>query len=206
MKKILEVDITKKYYDRRFQYWVDNKTDSFHHEKPFTKIVPLWPEKGTIIDIGCAHGMLVPLFLGIGHKVRYFGIDISEGFLKVARRRYPQLTFQSGNIADKTTLPKKKFEGFVACAVLMHIPFSHWDEMFTNMESLCKTGSYGYVALPIAHPNKNLNAEDTRHFTILDEAAQKAYMKKRGWKIKHAGRLDGFTTESVWRWYIVQLP
>jgi trans-aconitate methyltransferase len=206
MKKIREVEETKKYYNKKFQVWTNIKTHSFHHEKPFTKLVSLWPEKGVIIDIGCAHGICVPMFLGIGRKLSYYGIDNSTAFLKIAKRRYPQLPFEYGDIADKETLPKKKFDGFWAAAVLMHIPFSKWDDMFLNLESLCRSGSYGYVALPVAHPSKNQNPEDIRHFTILSEDEQRQYMKNRGWKIKHAGVLDGFTIESVWRWYIVQLP
>jgi trans-aconitate methyltransferase len=206
MKKTKEIEVTKRYYDKNFQIWTDKKTSSFHHEQSFTKIVSLWPQKGTIIDIGCAHGIHVPMFLGIGRYLKYYGIDISPAFLKIAKRRYPQLSFAPGDIADKSTLPKKKFDGFWAAAVLMHIPFTQWDEMFLNIESLSKSGSYGYVALPVAHPNIVPNPNDTRHFTILNEDEQRAYIKNRGWKIKSAGVLDGFTTESVWRWYIVQLP
>ena len=206
MKKVCEVEETRKYYEKKFRDWTDKKTNSFHHEKPFTKLVALWPQKGSVIDIGCAHGMCVPMFLGIGHRLKYFGIDISAAFLKIARRRYPQLPFELGNIADIKTLPKKKFDGFWAAAVLMHIPLEKWDEMFLNIEQLCKPKSYGYVVLPVAHPSNAQNPEDTRHFTILNEAEQRTYLKSRGWKIKHAGTLDGFTTESVWRWYIVQLP
>jgi trans-aconitate methyltransferase len=206
MKKIREIEETKKYYNKKFQIWTDKKTNSFHHEKPFRKLVSLWPEKGRVLDIGCAHGICVPMFLGIGRNLSYYGIDNSTAFLKIAKRRYPQLPFEFGDISDRETLPKKKFDGFWAAAVLMHIPFSKWDEMFSNVESLCKPGSYGYVALPIAHPSNKQKPEDTRHFTILSEEEQRVYIKKRGWKIKHAGILDGFTTESVWRWYIVQLP
>jgi trans-aconitate methyltransferase len=206
MKKLREIEETKKYYNKKFQIWTDKKTNAFHHEKQFTKLVGLWPQKGRIIDIGCANGTCTPMFLGIGRHLSYHGIDNSAAFLKIAKRRYPQLPFEFGDIADKKTLPSKKFDGFWAAAVLMHIPFSQWDEMFLNLEGLCKPGSYGYVALPVAHPNKVPADDDTRHFTILSESEQRAYMKNRGWKIKHAGTLDGFTTESVWRWYIVQLP
>ncbi len=206
MGKVHEIEETKKYYNREFQIWTDKKTHSFHHEKSFTKLVNLWPEKGRIIDIGCAHGICVPMFLGIGRSLTYLGIDNSTAFLKIARRRYPQLQFEFGDISDKESLPNKKFDGFWAAAVLMHIPFSNWDHMFSNIERLCKSSSYGYVALPVAHPSKNQNPNDTRHFTILTEEEQRKYLKNRGWKIRHAGILDGFTTESVWRWYIVQLP
>ena len=201
-----EIETTKKYYDTNGQQWVDNKTNSFIHEKPFQKLVSLWPQKGRIIDIGCAGGIHAPLFLGIGRTLKYCGIDISRFFLKVAARRYPQLAFSLGNIADITTLPKAKFDGFFASAILMHVPFSHWDTQFSNIEKISKPGSFGYITLPIAHPSAIKNETDVRHFTILSEADQISYLKKRHWKIKSKGSVDGTTTAAVWRWYIVQLP
>lgn len=121
-----EVSKTKAFYNKNAALWSSRKTDSFHHELTFMKIISLWPEKASIIDIGCASGIHVPLFLGMGHKLRYFGIDISKAFLKIASRRYPTLTFAQGNILEKESLPKKKFDGFWAAAVLMHVPLEGW--------------------------------------------------------------------------------
>jgi trans-aconitate methyltransferase len=202
-----EIKQTEAYYNKNSHFWTDRKTNSFYHESQFKKLVKLWPEKGAIIDIGCAHGIHVPLFLGIGRKLKYYGVDISATFLKIATSRYPQLTFAKANIADKTSLPKKKFDGFMAAAVLMHVPHQQWDEMFENLESLSKPGSYGYVTLPVSHPNGDREVQhDTRHFTLLTDAEQKAYLKQRGWNIKASGISDGFTQEAIWRWYIVELP
>jgi trans-aconitate methyltransferase len=201
-----EINTTKKYYDKNGDLWVNTKTNSFAHEKPFQKLITLWPAKGRIIDIGCAGRIHVPLFLGIGNKLKYYGIDISKLFIKIAARRYPQLKFELANIADPKTLPKIKFDGFYASAVLMHIPLQQWDAMFGNIEKITKSGSFGYITLPVQHPSATKNDNDVRHFTILSEAEQIAYMKKRGWKIKNTGSLDGTTTAGVWRYYIVQLP
>jgi SAM-dependent methyltransferase len=201
-----EIETTRKYYDKNGQFWVDTKTNSFVHEKQFQKLVSLWPEKGRIFDIGCAGGIHVPLFLGIGRKLTYHGLDISKLFLKVAIRRYPQLNFTLGNIADSATLPKIKFDGFFSTSTLMHVPFPLWDTMFNNIEKISKPGSFGYITLPVAHPSAIKSDTDIRHFTILSEAEQIAYLKKRHWKIKSKGISDGTSSAGVWRWYIVQLP
>lgn len=202
----LEINKTKKYYNEFAPHWVANKTNSFIHQTAFTKLTKLWPEKGAIVDIGCAHGIHVPLFLGIGRKLKYLGIDISNSFIKIARTRYPQLTFELGNIADAVTLPKKKFDGFMAAAVLMHIPLEHWPAMFENIETLSKKGAYGYITLPVFHPSGEPAPTDVRHFTLMNETEHRAYFTSRGWKVKQSGSLDGFSQEGVWRWYIVQLP
>ena len=88
----------------------------------------------------------------------------------------------------------------------MHIPFTLWDSMFSNIEHITKPGSFGYITLPVAHPNAIKNESDVRHFTILSEAEQIEYIKSRGWKIKNKGTLNGTSTADVWRYYIVQLP
>lgn len=201
-----EIAVTKKYYDTHGHVWTDTKTNSFVHEVPFKKLVKLWPTKAKIIDIGCAGGIHVPLFLGIGHGLKYIGIDISQTFLKVAKRRYPQLEFVRANIAAVTTLPTERYDGFFAAAVLMHIPYPQWDTTFENIERLVKPGSYGYLTLPVTHPSAQKAASDVRHFTFLSEGEQVTYMKNRGWKIINKATLDGTSSAAVWRSYVVQLP
>jgi len=201
-----EIVATTRHYDTHAALWAARKTDSFYHESQFQKLLKRWPKKGSIIDIGCAQGIHVPLFLGMGHSLRYHGVDISKAFLKIATRRYPQLPFTLGNIADKSTLPQQKFDGFLAAAVLMHVPLPQWPTMFENLEALTKPKGVGYIVLPIVHPNTAPAADDQRHFTILSEDEQRAYLKSRHWKILDSGHMDGFSTKDVWRWYIVQLP
>jgi len=199
---------TRKFYDKFGNlYWTQRKTNSFYLEKQFRKINKLWPSRGTILDIGCAGGIHIPMFLGIGRHLKYHGLDNSKQFIKTASSRYPQLNFTVGSITDQKLFKSKQFSGFFANSVLMHVPFIDWDEMFTNIERIMKPGSYGYLSLPITHPNPNLNdAEDVRHFTILSEPEQKQYLKSRNYKIVASGGFDGFSKQDIWRWYIVKLP
>lgn len=201
-----EIATTKNFYDKFAEKWSNTKTFSFHHEKQFRKILGFWPEKGKIIDIGCADGIHLPLFLGMGHKLKYFGIDISKSFLKIAQSRYPQMNFALADISDQTTLPKTKFDGFWAGAVLMHIPFSKWNEMFSNIETMMRPGAYGYISLPTEHPSQNILPEDTRHFTTLTKLEQEKFFKDRHWKIKAKGAINGSSKSNIWHWYIVELP
>lgn len=197
---------TKDYYEKNARLWTERKTNSFHHQAQFERFVKELPERANVLDIGCAAGIHVPLFLGIGRKLKYHGIDVTNAFLKLARKRYPQLTFDQADILDSRTLPRKKFGGFWAGAVLMHIRLEQWPKMFDNIEQVMRKGAIGYVSLPVAHPSGQATDNDPRHFTILSEAEQRERFKERNWKIITSGTLDGFTTEAVWRWYIVRLP
>lgn len=201
-----QTQVTKKYYDKHAALWTQRKTNSFHHQKQFEQFANRLPKNTSVLDIGCAGGIHVPLFLGIGRHLRYTGIDISNSFLKIARSRYPQLKFLQANILDETSLPKKKFGAFWAGAVLMHIPYADWSRMFTNIEQHMKPDALGYLSLPTVHPSGPRANNDSRHFTIFDAKTQRQELKKRGWTIEKSGTIDGTTEKAAWKWYLVQLP
>ncbi len=208
MRKDPLITATKQYYEKYGQPWLTLKTNSFYNEAPFRKLLTLLPKKGTVLDIGCAAGVHVPLFLGIGRHLSYEGIDISRTFINVARQRYPQLPFSVVDIADERTLPhpQKKYVGFFAASTLQHIPLALWDTMFTNIENISAKGACGFISLPTEHTTTTKDETDTRHFTILSSDEHIAYFKKRGYRIRAKGIHDGYAKQAIWRWYIVQLP
>ena len=99
-----------------------------------------------------------------------------------------------------------KFDGFIAAAVLMHLPHTEWNAAFTNIESVTKPGAYGYVVLPENHPPLAVQSTDTRHFTLLSEKEQITYMKNRGWKVVKKFKHATGPNKAQWIGYIVQLP
>ncbi|MEK7611968.1 MAG: class I SAM-dependent methyltransferase [Patescibacteria group bacterium] len=198
-------NITKKYYEKNALRWAEVKTNSFVHEKQFKEFIKYLPNEGNVLDIGCAYGIHIPLFLGIGRKLKYEGMDITQAMLKLARSRYPQLSFQYGDIADSKTLPHKKYDGFWAASVLMHVPLELWSDMFGNLESITKKGGIGYFNVPLIHPNLSPE-EDVRHFTILSKKKIQELLAERGWNILKSGMMDGFSKKNTWIWFIVRLP
>jgi trans-aconitate methyltransferase len=111
---------TEIYYEERAKFWVSTKTDSFIHEEAFRRFEALLKQGDRVLDIGCAGGIHVPLFLGIGRKLKYEGMDLSQSMIDIAKSRYPQLEFTVGNILSFE--PKYKISALWAGAVLMHIP------------------------------------------------------------------------------------
>lgn len=191
------------YYDRNAAAWAAAKTNSFLHEDQFRRFTRLLRAGSRVIDIGCAHGRHVPLFLGIGQRLRYEGLDLSRGLLAIARRRYPQLPFYRANIADRRSLLKKRFDGFWASAVLMHVPLPEWPKMLENIERLVKPGGAGYVFLPNARPGRS-SKTDRRHFTYWTPKRFRSVVTPRGWSILESGRM--LMADDTWYWFIVRLP
>ncbi|MFZ2253068.1 MAG: class I SAM-dependent methyltransferase [Minisyncoccia bacterium] len=205
-KQSKEIRVTKAYYEKNADVWTKTHSDSFHDEKEFRCLKEYINPKATVIDIGCAAGVLVPLFLGIGKGLRYSGLDIAKKFITIASRRYPHLPFTEGDIADRTTLPTKKFDAFIARSVLMHLPLPLWDTAFENIEHLTKHGAYGYLVLPASRPPSLSTNDDPRHFTLLTEKEQSDFFKKRQWKIVKKFKHATGPNKANWIGYVVQLP
>ena len=200
-----KIEITKKYYDKNAQRWCDSKPNSFVHEVQFREFIKHFKKGNKILDIGCAYGIHVPLFLGIGRELKYEGTDISRHMLKIAKSRYPQLPFLYGDVSDKKLLRNKKYDGFWAVAVLMHIPEEKREDMFSNLEKLTKRGGVGYITVPNERPHP-ASKKDQRHFSLYNKSDFKNLILKRNWKVLRSGVLDGSSKKGIWNWFIIQLP
>ena len=82
-------------------------------------------EGQTILDLGCGNGRLIEAF---NKKINYFGIDQSEALIKLAKKRYPDYSFITGNALTLNKINFKgkgfpqKFDYIFSIAVLQHIP------------------------------------------------------------------------------------
>ncbi len=190
------------YYNKNARRWAELKTNSFYHEEPFRIFEKLLDNKARVLDIGCAYGIHVPLFLGIGRKLQYKGIDVSGSMIKIARSRYPQISFK---LADALNFKSdKKFDAFWSAATLMHVPIKNWPKLLDNIRNNMKSGAIGYLTLPSTRPNP-ASSEDQRHFELLDENTFKDTTQNMNWTIVKSGILPS-GADHIWFWYIVRLP
>lgn len=195
----------KKFYNKNAALWSATRTDSFWHEKQFRQFVKYFKKGDVILDIGCAYGIHVPMFLGIGRDLKYEGIDLSPKMIAMAESRYPQLQFRVADITDIKTMSKKKYDGFFAAAVLMHTPLEEWSQMLGVIEQIIIKGGYGYLTLPKNRSSAELK-EDKRHFTYMDKKKFRNIVIPRGWKIIRSGKIHFRNANHEWHWFIVQLP
>lgn len=91
-----------------------------------------------VLDVGCGNGMMSPYILEKG--AFYFGLDISEELIEIARARYSKdikkgkATFIIGE-ASELPLQDEEFDFVISFAVLHHIPSGElrkkfFDEIF----------------------------------------------------------------------------
>jgi SAM-dependent methyltransferase len=94
----------------------------------------------SILDVGCGFGDFVD-FLGvvIGWGYTYRGIDLRPEAIEIAKKRYPDKTFQVGSVYDE----KSQFDWVVGSGIFC-IDYTNWAVHTANtiekMYELCKKG------------------------------------------------------------------
>lgn len=122
--------------------------------------------------------------------------------LAIAKQRYPQLHFYHANILDRKALPKKKYAGFWASAIFMHIPEDDWPTLLENVEQIIIPGGVGYITLPQQRPNP-ASDRDRRFFSFWDKTKLQRMIAPRGWKILASGKMSERTAQ--WQWFMALL-
>jgi len=75
-----------------------------------------------ILDVGCGNGILYNLFSNEKNdNIEYFGVDISENLINIAKQKYPKANFQTIDFL-KLPFPDNYFDKVYCLATLHHIP------------------------------------------------------------------------------------
>ena len=81
-----------------------------------------------VLDLGCGNGLVTGEIIKRG--VKYYGLDVSNGLIKIARQKYKQeikaglAEFKIGNACKKLPYQNNFFDAAISFAVLHHIPGS----------------------------------------------------------------------------------
>jgi 2-polyprenyl-3-methyl-5-hydroxy-6-metoxy-1,4-benzoquinol methylase len=202
MKK--EVKKNLSFYNKNAELWADRKINPFSLEKQFIKFTKYFKKGANIIDIGCAAGAYVPLFMGLGRNLKYEGFDLSKNLISIAKRHFPQFKFYVADLLDTKSFLMKKYEGFWASAVLMHIPETNWFEMLNNISKICKPKAVGFILIPKEQHIPN-DKNDSRFFAFFDKKKLIKMLNQVNWKIIESG--FAYTNNvGDWHWYLVRLP
>lgn len=98
-----------------------------------------------VLDIGCGPGGAYNA-LRMNHNVDYYGVDIREDFIDVARKRYPDARFEVQDV----THPDFDFSGYdliIALETFEHVPESKLVRVIENIAKACP--QYLLCSVPI---------------------------------------------------------
>lgn len=130
-------------YDRTAHIWsVDHATRN--DWKGEAERLKQWLPAGSILEIGCGGGRDAKELMRLGYD--YYGTDASRSMVQSARTAVRGAAFEVRNVYDLTGLGKR-FDGFWACAVLLHIPRARIDEALTAIRSALRAKAVGMISI-----------------------------------------------------------
>jgi len=96
-------------------------------------------DNSSLLDVGCGFGDLFGFLKYRKIKVRYNGVDINSEFLKIAKKRYPNVKFELRDIHKKKFL--RKFDWVVATGITNYATnYQHLKDILKEMFRICKKG------------------------------------------------------------------
>ena len=109
--------------------------------------------RGPVVDAGCGTGRMTRLLASQGADVS--GIDVSAGMIDVARRNYPELSFEVAELAD---LPYTNGElgGVFAWYSIIHSPPTDLPRIFAEFFRVLAPGGYALLGFHVGDGDRHL--------------------------------------------------
>jgi SAM-dependent methyltransferase len=136
---IKDYDLLARAYAERYGRELDYKPFDRDLLGRFAKSIPA----PTACDLGCGPGHIGAHLQSLGLEV--IGIDLSPGMVDEARRRYPQVRYEVGDMLD-LRLEDHSLGGIVALYSIIHLPREKLTAAFRGMGRVLIPGGLLMVA------------------------------------------------------------
>ena len=142
---------------------------------------------GPVADLGCGPGRIAGYLASLGLDV--FGVDLSPGMVEVARRAWPELTFQVGSLLA-LELADESLAGALAWYSIIHTPPARLPEVFAELARVLVPGGRLLLAFQVGDEVRHIEQGYGHDGLSLD-----AY-RLRPELIENLAADAGFTIES----------
>lgn len=92
----------------------------------------------SVLDVGCGFGDFYGFLKYQRIKVNYYGVDINENFIKIAKKRYPDTTFEVRDIERQRFT--KKFDWVIGLGLTTMTDDNHNKNLMKEMFRICNKG------------------------------------------------------------------
>lgn len=101
---------------------------------------------GPVLDIGCGPGYVTRYLCDSGAEA--FGIDLSPAMIAIARRDYPELSFEAGSMTN-LGLGSRSLAGIVAFWSSIHIPDSAMPGVISEFQRVLRPGGHVLIGFHV---------------------------------------------------------
>ncbi len=126
-------------------------------------------KKARILDVGCAAGRDTKVLYDKGFNV--VGVDFSTELLKIARNKYPDLSFIKADIR-KLSFSDESFDGIYANAVFHHLLKRDMIPVLRDFNRILRPGGIIYLSTKTGsgtHTGFDVLSSEKRWFTLIDQ-------------------------------------
>jgi 2-polyprenyl-3-methyl-5-hydroxy-6-metoxy-1,4-benzoquinol methylase len=151
--------------------------DDWHEQPPPTDlhdIVRRYFRHGATADIGCGSGREVSWLAANGYPAT--GYDASDGLLAEARRRYPDLKFESAALPQLEGVARAAFDNVLCETVIMHLPPVDIAGAARSLVSLLKPNGVLYLSWRVT-PDGDQRDKSGRLYAAFDAALVRNELK-----------------------------
>lgn len=130
-------------YNKYGRQWAASHLDFDFWAQELKRFKEYLPE-GKVLEIGAGGGRDAKEIIKAGYD--YIGTDISKCLLEAARKYNPGAKFLLKSVYN-LNFPRNSFDGFWACAVLLHIPKKRIDEALQQLHNAIKPQGVGFISV-----------------------------------------------------------
>jgi len=137
-------------YDKFSRFYKNENTQHFFWQEEFDLLLKLIKESGIkvsgckFLDLGCGVGRDAALALKAGMK--YTGVDLSKGMLKVARESFPQAEFHRMDVSN-LDFRANTFDVVWASAILLHLDSKDLEKTLGEIKRVLKPEGLVFITL-----------------------------------------------------------
>ncbi len=134
-------DANAELYASLFLDELDRDTQSIGWLKAFAGLAA--ERRGPVVDLGCGPGSVVRHLSGLGLTV--IGVDLSPGQVAQARRAFPELDFEIGDLTE-LRFDESSLGGIVARHSLIHLDPSDLGSVFVDWHRAMEPGAPLFIS------------------------------------------------------------
>lgn len=163
-------DVYDNFYSDIYDELVYDSVKNNYEVGEIIRTTKMSPKKSIILDIGAGTGHHMNLFKKKGYNIK--GIDMSKAMVEKAKKRYPSLDIQQGNVLDTMNYQENTFTN-INCLYFTIYYIKDKRTFFHNCFQWLKPG--GYLSLHLVNRNKFnpiLNSADPLHLVSPQKYAK----------------------------------
>jgi SAM-dependent methyltransferase len=135
-------EIVRRGYDKAsYAYCDDAGAHAFRDDDAarLAELIPLLPERASVLDLGCGCGL--PVAQTLAGKFVVTGVDISPVQIERARRLVPGARFICGDMSE-LDFPPASFAAVVSFYAIIHLPLEEQPALFARVRRWLEPRGY----------------------------------------------------------------